>query len=58
MSCYAYPPGRFVAPALVSFRLAVNGSAEIKYDGFRVIAWKDGPQVRLYSRPGNDLSRW
>jgi bifunctional non-homologous end joining protein LigD len=26
-------------------------------DGFRVIARKDGPRVRLYSRPGNDLSR-
>ena len=30
---------------------------EIKHDGFRVIARKDGPRVRLYSRPGNDLSR-
>jgi hypothetical protein len=26
---------------------------EIKHDGFRVIARKDGPRVRLYSRPGN-----
>ena len=25
---------------------------EIKHDGFRVIARKDGAQVRLYSRPG------
>jgi bifunctional non-homologous end joining protein LigD len=25
-------------------------------DGFRVIARKDGPRVRLYSRPGNDLT--
>jgi ATP-dependent DNA ligase len=24
---------------------------EIKHDGFRVIARKDGPKVRLYSRP-------
>ena len=30
---------------------------EIKHDGFRVIARKDGPRVRLYSRPGNDLTR-
>ena len=30
---------------------------EIKHDGFRVIARKDGPRVRLYSRPGNDASR-
>jgi bifunctional non-homologous end joining protein LigD len=29
---------------------------EIKHDGFRVIAWKDGKSVRLYSRPGNDLT--
>ncbi len=29
---------------------------EIKHDGFRVIAPKDGPRVRLYSRPGNDLT--
>jgi ATP-dependent DNA ligase len=25
---------------------------EIKHDGFRVIARKDGLRVRLYSRPG------
>ena len=25
---------------------------EIKHDGFRVIARKDGARVRLYSRPG------
>jgi bifunctional non-homologous end joining protein LigD len=30
---------------------------EIKHDGFRIIASKDGPRVRLYSRPGNDLTR-
>jgi len=29
---------------------------EIKHDGFRVIARKSGAQVRLYSRPGNDLA--
>jgi bifunctional non-homologous end joining protein LigD len=29
---------------------------EIKHDGFRVIAHKDGHQVRLYSRPGNSLT--
>jgi bifunctional non-homologous end joining protein LigD len=29
---------------------------EIKHDGFRVIARKDGAGVRLYSRPGNDLT--
>jgi bifunctional non-homologous end joining protein LigD len=29
---------------------------EIKHDGFRVIARKDGNRMRLYSRPGNDLT--
>jgi bifunctional non-homologous end joining protein LigD len=29
---------------------------EIKHDGFRIIARKDGNPVRLYSRPGNDLT--
>ena len=29
---------------------------EIKHDGFRVIARKDGHRMRLYSRPGNDLT--
>ena len=29
---------------------------EIKHDGFRVIARKGGGRVRLYSRPGNDLT--
>jgi ATP-dependent DNA ligase len=29
---------------------------EIKHDGFRVIARKDGAHVRLYSRHGNDLT--
>jgi bifunctional non-homologous end joining protein LigD len=30
---------------------------EIKHDGFRIIATKDGDRVRLYSRPGNDMIR-
>ena len=29
---------------------------EIKHDGFRVIARKEGARVKLYSRPGNDLT--
>ena len=29
---------------------------EVKHDGFRVIARKAGERVRLYSRPGNDLT--
>jgi bifunctional non-homologous end joining protein LigD len=28
---------------------------EIKHDGFRIVARKEGVRVRLYSRPGNDL---
>jgi bifunctional non-homologous end joining protein LigD len=30
---------------------------EIKHDGFRILARKDGDRVRLYSRPGNDMTR-
>jgi len=30
---------------------------EIKHDGFRIIARKNGARVRLYSRPGNDFTR-
>jgi bifunctional non-homologous end joining protein LigD len=29
---------------------------EIKHDGFRVIARKEGTRVKLYSRPGNGLT--
>ena len=29
---------------------------EIKHDGFRIIARKNGHRVRLYSRAGNDLT--
>ena len=29
---------------------------EFKHDGFRVIARRDDDRVRLYSRPGNDLT--
>ena len=30
---------------------------EIKHDGLRIIARKDGDRARLYSRPGSDLTR-
>src|SRR4249920_583072 len=30
---------------------------EIKHDGFRVLARKDGNRVQLYSRHGNDLTK-
>jgi bifunctional non-homologous end joining protein LigD len=53
-------PGRFIEPCLPTKaeKLPAGGFwvHEIKHDGFRVIARKDGPRVRLYSRPGNDLT--
>jgi bifunctional non-homologous end joining protein LigD len=53
-------PARFIAPCLPikTTKLPYGGQwlHEIKHDGFRVIARKDGPRVRLYSRPGNDLT--
>ena len=51
----------FIAPCLPTKtdKLPSGGQwlHEIKLDGFRIIARKDGPRVRLYSRPGNDLTR-
>jgi bifunctional non-homologous end joining protein LigD len=53
-------PAGFIAPCLPSSApQAPCGQEwlhEIKHDGFRVIARKDGKRVRLYSRPGNDLT--
>src|SRR5437763_15357861 len=53
------PPG-FVPPCLpVSAKQPPVGPEwliEIKHDGFRVSARKQGKRVRLYSRPGNDLT--
>src|ERR1700726_3410110 len=53
-------PAGFVAPCLpTSAAQPPSGNAwlhEIKHDGFRVIARKDGERVKLYSRPGNDLT--
>jgi bifunctional non-homologous end joining protein LigD len=54
-------PAGFIAPCLPTKtdRLPTGGQwlHEIKHDGFRIIARKDGPRVWLYSRPGNDLTR-
>jgi ATP-dependent DNA ligase len=54
-------PAGFIAPCLPSSApQAPSGEEwlhEIKHDGFRVIARKDGASVRLYSRPGNDLTK-
>jgi ATP dependent DNA ligase domain len=54
-------PAGFIAPCLPTKTTQLpSGSQwlhEIKHDGFRVIARKDGERVRLYSRPGNDFTR-
>jgi len=53
-------PAGFIAPCLPTKtdKLPSGGQwlHEIKHDGFRIIARKTGAQVRLYSRPGNDLT--
>jgi bifunctional non-homologous end joining protein LigD len=53
-------PAGFIAPCLPTKTDKLpSGSQwlhEIKHDGFRVIARKGGSRVRLYSRPGNDLT--
>jgi bifunctional non-homologous end joining protein LigD len=53
-------PAGFIAPCLpTKAECPPSGELwlhEIKHDGFRVIARKDGDRVRLYSRPGNDLT--
>src|SRR5205823_10467992 len=53
-------PAGFIAPCLpMKAPQPPSGELwlhEIKHDGFRVIARKDAKRVRLYSRPGNDLT--
>jgi hypothetical protein len=53
-------PSGFVPPCLpTSAPRPPSGEPwlnEIKHDGFRVIARKDGKRVKLYSRPVNDLT--
>jgi len=56
----AYPPGRVhrAVPSNQTDKLP-SGSQwlhEIKHDGFRIIARKNGSRVKLYSRPGNDFT--
>ena len=55
----ALPVG-FIAPCLpTSAAQPPSGDLwlhEIKHDGFRVIARMNGGRVKLYSRPGNDLT--
>ena len=54
-------PAGFIAPCLPTktdkLPFGSQWLHEIKHDGFRIIARKTGAQVRLYSRPGNDLTR-
>jgi ATP-dependent DNA ligase len=53
-------PAGFIAPCLPTKTDKLPSGDlwlhEIKHDGFRIIARKDGDRVRLYSRPGNDLT--
>jgi bifunctional non-homologous end joining protein LigD len=53
-------PAGFIAPCLpTKAPTPPSGELwlhEIKHDGFRVVARKDGDRVRLYSRSGNDLT--
>jgi bifunctional non-homologous end joining protein LigD len=51
------PPAGFIPPYLPSpAERPPSGPGwihEIKHDGFRIIARKNGERMRLYSRPGN-----
>ena len=52
-------PSGFIAPCLPSNAPTPSGREwvhEIKFGGFRVIARKKDKRVKLYSRPGNDLT--
>ena len=53
-------PAGFIAPCLpTKAKTPPSGGLwlhEIKHDGFRIIARKSDDRVRLYSRPGNDLT--
>ena len=55
----AYPAGRVrsALPTDESAEAALRRAVAARdHHGFRVIARKDGARVRLYSRPGNDLT--
>ena len=61
-TCCSVPcrPGlsrRASQPKPIGYPPAANGLHEIKHDSFRIIGRKTGARVRLYSRPGNDLTR-
>ena len=54
-------PAGFIAPCLPTKTDKLPSGDqwlhEIKHDGFRIVARKTGAKLRLYSRPGNDLTR-
>jgi ATP-dependent DNA ligase len=54
-------PAGFITPCLPTKTDKLPSGSQwlhkIKHDGFRIMAGKDGPRVRLYSRAGNDLTR-
>src|SRR5262245_457641 len=53
-------PAGFIAPCLPMVAPRPPSGPlwlhEVKHDGFRIIARKEGERVRLYSRPGDDLT--
>jgi len=53
-------PAGFIAPCLPTKTDKLPAGSqwlhEIKHDGFRIIARKNGERMRLYSRSGNDLT--
>ena len=52
-------PAGFIAPCLPTSAQPPSGEDwvhEIKHGGFRVIGRKNGDRVKLYGRPGNDLT--
>jgi bifunctional non-homologous end joining protein LigD len=57
----ARPPQAFIEPmaatAVAELPRGPEWSYEIKLDGYRVIALKDGNHVRLVSRRNKDLTR-
>jgi bifunctional non-homologous end joining protein LigD len=49
-------PAGFIIPAqpVKASKQPADWVHEIKHDGYRMIVWRDGPAVRLYSRNAYD----